>query len=53
MILEGLFRHGVSIYNLTQIDPRLGTLPQTQQLITDSHQAGINKGIERVNKILE
>ncbi|XP_062873422.1 amino acid transporter heavy chain SLC3A2 [Trichomycterus rosablanca] len=41
MILEGLFRHDVSILNLTQIDPRLGTLPQTQQLITDSHQAGV------------
>ncbi|KAL7832034.1 hypothetical protein AOLI_G00295820 [Acnodon oligacanthus] len=41
MILEGLFRHDVSPPNLTEIDQRLGTLPQFHQLIIDSHKAGV------------
>ncbi|MCJ8740225.1 hypothetical protein PDJAM_G00056420 [Pangasius djambal] len=41
MILEGLFRPDVSLLNLTQIDQRLGTLPEFHQFITDSHTAGI------------
>ncbi|XP_036419508.1 4F2 cell-surface antigen heavy chain [Colossoma macropomum] len=41
MILEGLFRHDVSPPNLTEIDQRLGTLPQFYQLITDCHKAGV------------
>ncbi|KAI5099083.1 4F2 cell-surface antigen heavy chain-like, partial [Silurus meridionalis] len=41
MILEGLFRPDVSILNLTQIDQRLGTLPEFHQFITDSNKAGL------------
>ncbi|KAL7849021.1 hypothetical protein SRHO_G00206440 [Serrasalmus rhombeus] len=41
MILEGLFRHDVSPPNLTEIDQRLGTLPQFHQLIIDSQKAGV------------
>ncbi|KAM9468580.1 amino acid transporter heavy chain SLC3A2 [Clarias gariepinus] len=41
IILEGLFRPDVSLQNLTQIDERLGTLPEFQQFITDSQKADI------------
>ncbi|XP_030633822.1 4F2 cell-surface antigen heavy chain [Chanos chanos] len=41
MILEGVFRYDVSPPNLTMIDEHLGTSLQFQQLIIESHKAGI------------
>ncbi|KAF5900583.1 4F2 cell-surface antigen heavy chain-like, partial [Clarias magur] len=39
IVLDGLFRPDVSLQNLTQIDERLGTLPEFQQFITESQKA--------------
>lgn len=40
LILEGLFKKGVSPPDLTVIDESVGTVPQFQQLLAESNKAG-------------
>ncbi|XP_038817800.1 4F2 cell-surface antigen heavy chain [Salvelinus namaycush] len=41
LILEGLFHQDASPLDLRKIDERVGTVPQIQQLLMESHNAGI------------
>ncbi|KAI4882420.1 hypothetical protein NFI96_021740 [Prochilodus magdalenae] len=49
VILEALFRNDGSPLNLTEIDQRLGTVPEIQKLITDSQEAGVRVILDLCN----
>ncbi|XP_058270306.1 4F2 cell-surface antigen heavy chain [Hemibagrus wyckioides] len=53
IILDGLFSPKVSLINMTQIDPRLGTLPEFHQFITNSHTAGMRVILDLCNNKAE